>query len=128
MDHDQFVGHVQHRAELPSRGAAEKLIRATFETLAERLQPESAAHLAAQLPEELGRHLRGIGTFEHLTLEEFYERIASRTNDNFEKSMWRVRAVVETLYEAVSPGAMEKLRKQLPAQFQPLLTMPVPAL
>jgi uncharacterized protein (DUF2267 family) len=120
MTHDEFVGHVQHRAELPSRGAAEAVIRVTLETLGERLQKNAAKHLAAQLPPEIGRHLIGADHFEHLKLEEFYNRVAARENTDSVKAADSVAAVVQTLREAVSPGAIGKLRQQLPIEFQEL--------
>jgi uncharacterized protein (DUF2267 family) len=55
MRHDEFIGEVQHRVKLPSRGDAERATRATLETLGERLgAPDNHA---AQLPPEIGRHL-----------------------------------------------------------------------
>jgi len=119
MNHDEFVGHVQHMAHLPSRGDAETIIRATFETLGERLQTESAAHVAAQLPPELGRHLRN-RPFEHLSLHEFNERVAEREHHDIEKASFHARCVLDTLSAAISPGAVRKIRKQLPEEFQTL--------
>ena len=52
MDHDSFIGEVQNRAELASRGEALSATRATLETLGERLQEGQATNLAAQLPED----------------------------------------------------------------------------
>lgn len=123
MNHDEFVGQVQHRAHLPSRGDAELIIRATFETLGERLQSESAEHVAAQLPPELGRHLKD-RPFEHLSLDDFNERIAAREHTDVPKAMFHARCVLETLRSAISPGAVRKIRLQLPEEFQPLLGMP----
>jgi uncharacterized protein (DUF2267 family) len=123
MNHDEFVGQVQHRAHLPSRGDAETIIRATFETLGERLQKESADHVAAQLPPELGRHLRN-RIFEHLTLQDFNERVAEREHGDVEKATFHARCVLDTLRTAVSTGAVQKIRLQLPKEFQPLLGMP----
>ncbi len=47
MHHDQFVGHVQNRAGLPSRGDAEAAIRATLETLGEEFARQLPAEYAA---------------------------------------------------------------------------------
>ena len=120
MNHDEFVGQVQHRAHLSSRGDAELIIRATFETLGERLQSESAEHVAAQLPPELGRHLRN-RRFEHLSLHDFNKRVAEREHHDVEKASFHARCVLDTLSAAISPGAVQKIRKQLPEEFQPLL-------
>lgn len=121
MKHDEFVGRVQHLAHLPSRGDAELIIRATFETLGERLQLESAEHLAAQLPPELGRHLRN-RPFQHLSVRDFNERVAEREHHDVEKASFHARCVLDTLTAAISPGAVQKVRKQLPQEFQPLFS------
>jgi uncharacterized protein (DUF2267 family) len=121
MNHDEFVGHVQHRAHLPSRGAAETIIRATLETLRERVQPEVAGHIAAQLPPEIGRHLRG-GHFEHLDLAGFYGRVARREDMDIDKAAFHARCVLETLVEAVTPGAARKLETQMPQEFRELIS------
>jgi len=123
MNHDEFVGHVQHLAHLPSRGDAELIIRATFETLGERLQSESAEHVAAQLPPELGRHLKN-RRFEHLSLRDFNERVAEREHHDVEKATFHARCVLNALRSAITPGAVRKIRLQLPEEFQPLLGMP----
>ena len=120
MTHDEFVGHVQHLAHLPSRGDAELIIRATFETLGERLQSASAEHVAAQLPPELGRHLKN-RRFEHLSLRDFNARVAEREHDDVQKASFHARCVLDTLSAAISPGAVRKIRMQLPEEFQPLL-------
>jgi len=120
MNHDEFVGQVQHRAHLASRGDAETIIRATFETLGERLQPQAAAHVAAQLPPELGRHLEN-RAFEHLSVHDFNERVAGREHADIEKASFHARCVLDTMREAISPGAVRKLRQQMPQEFQPLL-------
>jgi uncharacterized protein (DUF2267 family) len=122
MNHDEFVGHVQHRAHLASRGAAETIIRATLETLRERLQPEAAAHVAAQLPREIGRHLRG-GHFEHFSLSDFYRRVARREEVDIEKAAFHAHCVLETVAEAITPGAVRKLEKQMPLEFNELITV-----
>ncbi len=120
MNHDEFVGHVQHLAHLPSRGDAETIIRATLETLGDRLQPQAAAHVAAQLPSELGRHLQN-RAFEHLSVRDFHARVAEREHADVEKAIFHARCVLDTVREAISPGAVRKLRQQLPQEFQPLL-------
>ena len=123
MNHDDFVGHVQHRAQLPSRGAAETIIRATFETLGERLQRSSVNHLGAQLPPELARHLATGNPFEHMSLDEFYKRVADREGGDLPKAAFHAKCVMETVAEAISPGALRKLQMQLPVEFHDLFAL-----
>ena len=120
MNHDEFVGEVQHRARLASRGDAETVIRATFETLGERLLPRAAAHVAAQLPPELGRHLRD-REFQHLTVSDFCERVAEREHADRAKAAFHARCVYDTLRDAISPGTVRKVERQLPSEFLVLL-------
>lgn len=48
MQYDNFIGEVQHRAQLDSREAALSVSRATLTTLSERIQPGEAENLGAQ--------------------------------------------------------------------------------
>ena len=84
MQHDQFVGQVQARARLGSRGAAETATRASLETLAERVPSTLAVNLASQLPTEVGEHLRRVAfaadeprTGVRMSRQEFFDRVAA---------------------------------------------------
>jgi uncharacterized protein (DUF2267 family) len=123
MQHDEFIGRVQHHARLSSRGAAEQATRATLETLAERLAGGEAKDLAAQLPQGIDVHLRSkrpeeVG--ERFSLEEFFRRVSQREGVDLPKATYHARAVIEVLKEAVSKGEMDDVRAQLPAEFDRL--------
>ncbi len=124
MIHDEFVGQVQARARLGSRGAAETAIRATLETLAERLEAGASENLAAQLPPEIGLHLRGDHAiaFERMSLSDFFHHVQAREGGGVDlpEATYHVRVVMEVLQEAVSPGSIEKIRVTLPAEFRPI--------
>jgi uncharacterized protein (DUF2267 family) len=124
MTHDEFVGQVQARAKLDSRGHAETAIRATLETLAERLEPGIADNIASQLPQEIARHLTTDTTFQRLTLDEFFHRVREREGPSAElpDSTYHARVVMEVLQLAITPAAVEKLRTQFPAEYEPLLS------
>jgi uncharacterized protein (DUF2267 family) len=122
MKHDEFIGQVQHRAHLDSRGQAERATRVTLETLAERLAGGEAKDLAAQLPLGIGEHLTdqwsAIG--ERFSLEEFFRRVSLREGVDLPDAVFHARAVIEVLGEAVSKGEMDDVRAQLPAEFDQL--------
>lgn len=121
MQHDEFIGKVQAAARLPSRGDAEQATRATLETLGERLAGGAPGNLAAQLPEEIGRHLeQKEGEVETFDLDAFFQRVSERTGDDLPGAVHEARAVVTVVGEAVSPGEMDKVRQQLPEDFDPL--------
>jgi uncharacterized protein (DUF2267 family) len=122
MTYEEFVGHVQHRAHLPSQEAGLRAARATLETLSERIEPGAAAHLAAQLPRELGRFLTTPSEFRRLSLKEFFESIQQREGDavDLPAAVYHARVVFEVLQEAVAPGTIQKIRSELPAEYTPL--------
>ena len=122
MDHDQFIGQVQHRARLGSRGDAERATRATLETLAERMADGAAHNLAAQLPSEIGEHLRRnapdqSGTGEPFSLDEFFERVTEREGVDQPDAAFHARVVLEVTDEVTTGGLMTKVRDQFPDSF-----------
>jgi uncharacterized protein (DUF2267 family) len=133
MDHDSFIGEVQNRAELASRGAALGASRATLQTFGERIQEGEATNLAAQLPDELARFLEEhADTTESFDFREFVERVAERDEnlgdggideDDLSEAALHARAVVDVLDEAVTEGQIEDLRSQLPDDYDDLFEL-----
>ncbi|WP_059008300.1 DUF2267 domain-containing protein [Streptomyces specialis] len=120
MQHDEFIGQVQARARLSSRGAAEAATRASLETLAERIPPNLAANLAAQLPHEIGEHLRRVAaapdlpaTGIRMSRAEFFDRVAQRSGADTPKAVHEARCVVEVTGEATVGGLTGKIRDSL---------------
>jgi uncharacterized protein (DUF2267 family) len=114
MQHDVFIGQVQARAHLDSRGAAERATRASLETLAERVPAPVAEKAATQLPHEIGEHLRRVAyapdeafTGERMSQEDFFTRIASRAGTTYPKAIHEARCVIEVAEEATG-GALGK--------------------
>lgn len=125
MDHDEFIGQVQHRARLGSRGDAERAARATLETLAERMAAGAAQNLAAQLPREIGEHLRREapaqgGTGERFSLDDFFERVTEREGIDQPDAAFHARVVLEVTDEATTGSLMAKVREQFPSEFDRL--------
>ncbi len=127
MQHDEFIGQVQHRAALPSRGSAERVTRATLETLGERIPDSVAEDLAGQLPDEIAEHLRRIeharttDTGERFGVEEFLARVAERAGESPEPAQDAARVVFEVIRQATTPGLLDKVRNTLPAELKPLV-------
>lgn len=124
MQHDEFVGLVQQRARVDSRGAAQQAIKATLETLGERLAGGMPGNLAAQLPEPLGDHLvRGEGDTEQFGVDEFYRRVAEResTGTDLPQAVFHAKAVLSVVREALQGNALAKVTDQLPAEYADLL-------
>jgi uncharacterized protein (DUF2267 family) len=79
MEHDHLIGQVQHRARLSSHGEAEVAVRATLQTLEERISGGAYQNLIAQLPQGIGEYRDASDidrrrTGERFGLDEFLER------------------------------------------------------
>jgi uncharacterized protein (DUF2267 family) len=115
MQHDEFIGLVQHRARLDSRGAAEAATRATLETLGERLAGGQPSNLGGQLPQEIRLHLeRQDGPSESFGLQEFYERVADREGPGVDlpQAAFHARAVLSVVDEAITGAGLRDVRDQ----------------
>lgn len=121
MKRDEFVEEVQERGHMGSREEAESAIRATLQTLAERLRGEEAEHLASQLPPGIAEHLRYERAGESFDLQEFFDRVDERDEVADEpRAVYHARVVIEVLGDAVTEGEMDDIRSQLPAEYAPL--------
>lgn len=120
MRHDEFIGQVQARARLDSRGAAEAATRASLETLAERIPPPLAGHVAAQLPWEVGEHLRRVATAPDLPAtgirmspQEFFDRVGQRARAAAPRARQEVQSVMAVVAEATQGSLMDKVRQSV---------------
>ncbi len=123
MQYDQFIGEVVNRARLPSQGEAVAAVRATLQTLAERLAGGAADNLAAQLPTEIGEYLRQVPMAElplRMSLDEFFLRVSEREHVDLPDAIYHARVVMEVVREAVSSGTLENIRAQLPDEYDRL--------
>ncbi|WP_026735520.1 DUF2267 domain-containing protein [Fischerella sp. PCC 9605] len=122
MQHDEFIGQVQHRARLSSRGDAEVATRATLETLAERLAGYEPFDAASQLPRGIAEYMqhRDAGMGERFSLDEFFRRVSAREGVELPQAVFHARVVMEVLQEAISEGEINDIRAQLPEEFNPL--------
>lgn len=126
MQYDEFIGEVQHRAQLDSREAALSATRATLTTLSERIQPGQADNIGAQLPEELGRHLGKIDAVDSFGWKDFVDRVAEREELGGEGRgdvIYRARVVMEVVAEVVPQSAMNDLKDQLPGEYDDLFKL-----
>lgn len=136
MRYEEFTGQVQARAGLGSRQDAEAAVRATLETVAERVPDGLADHLAAQLPHEAAQPLRR-AVAEHeasphvraearvrgepFDLPVFAGRVAWRAETSEEDALVRAAAVLNVLDAAVAPELMRKLEGALPPDIRDVM-------
>ncbi|WP_242900711.1 DUF2267 domain-containing protein [Actinomadura terrae] len=127
MRHEEFIGQVQDRARLPGWGDAERASRATLETLGERVPEGLADHLAAQLPHEIGEHLRrtevygGLGSGERFGKHDFIERVALRAGTNEARAAFLARSVLDVVGDATQGSITAKVRDALPPDVRELM-------
>jgi uncharacterized protein (DUF2267 family) len=120
MTFDEFVGQVHNQIEASDTGEALSAIRATLQTLAERLHGEEAAHVAAQLPDEIGAYMRLTKKNDIFDLEEFLERVRKREGVDIRDAAYHTRVVINVLSEALTQGEMDDVRGQLSDDYNPL--------
>lgn len=123
MEYRDFIGAVQNRARVGTEEQALSAIRATLETLGERIVTGEAEDLAAQLPREIGYYLRQhADNNERFDLDEFYERVTRRESMavDLPDAVHHARVVMSVLEEATTPGEMADVRAQLPDEFDDL--------
>jgi uncharacterized protein (DUF2267 family) len=124
MEHDEFIGQLQSRARLASRGEAEVAARATLQTLSERISDGLFQNLVSQLPKGIGDYpptdldLRDTG--DRFSYDEFLDRVAEREGVRKQDAAFHARCVLEVVDEATTGALMAKVREQLPTEFNAL--------
>lgn len=126
MQYQRFVDEVQRRGHLASPEASRRAIETTLTRLAERVTPDAADELAAQLPPEIGRFLRNP---EHRnqapSLDQWLATVALREEDRtggagHASANDHAAAVLTVLRSALSPGMARNIEAQLPQEFRTL--------
>ena len=120
MKGEQFIAEVRNLAELDTNEDAQKAIRATLETLRERLVGNEPADLAAQLPPEIAPFVEGVGGREAFSVDEFYDRVAQKEGTESEEAVKHARAVATVLQTAVTGGELDDVRSQLGNDYEEL--------
>jgi uncharacterized protein (DUF2267 family) len=128
VDVTEFHSHVAARLPAPlENGSGETLEVATLchevlSALADRLTPNEAAELGAELPEELGDLLlaaSGDGTLER---EEFIEDLAARLDIDDDEAETAATAVLVAVRECLEPLVeIEQVLEGLPPDLQRMM-------
>ncbi|WP_229380147.1 DUF2267 domain-containing protein [Haloterrigena salifodinae] len=85
-------------------------------TLSERIQPDDAENLGAQLPDELGRFLEEVDDVERFDFDEFVNRVTEREEigvDDQADAAFHARVVMDVVAETVTNGEFEDIERQL---------------
>ena len=127
MQHDDFIGQVQARGKLANTGQAERVTRSVLETIGERIPDGLSDNLAAQLPHEIGEHLRRTersdkgGTGERFDRTDFVTRVEERAGLDRPQAVYAARVVCEVIGEATQGGVMAKVREALPPDVREII-------
>lgn len=117
MDHDAFIGKVQQRADLASRGEADSATRAVLSTLGERITEREAEDLESQLPMEVGRYLTDdVEHAQQFDFEAFADRVAEKAQaaDVEDDPRGTSQAVASVVAEATTEGEFRDIVNQFP--------------
>jgi uncharacterized protein (DUF2267 family) len=99
-----------------------ELTEAVLQSLAERLTPDEAAELGAELPEELGDILAGASGDGELEHDEFIEDIAARLDLDDDQAEIGARAVLRAVREAIEPVvSIEQVLETLPSDLAQMM-------
>lgn len=122
MKYEEFISSVKRRARLTSAEEADRAVKATLETLAERLTGDEAEQLAAQLPGKVAMYMQPshAGTNDDFSLDEFFSRVSEREKVSLVEANYHARVVTGLLTEVVTMGEIEDVRAQLPEDFAEL--------
>jgi uncharacterized protein (DUF2267 family) len=121
---DQFIAEVRNLAELDNNEEAKRAIRATLETLRERLAGNEPSHLAAQLPPEIAPYVEGTGGQESFSVNGFYDWVAQKEGVGHDETVRHARAVATVLQTAVTGAEIDDVRSQLGNEYEELFGQP----
>lgn len=110
-----------------SHESAKRATAAVFHALRDRLTPDEADQVMAQLPREL-KEVWGAGEASErrpvkMDREEFYERVTRETGATSDRdARWLTLAVFTALQKQLSPGEAEDVLAQLPKDLKEVWT------
>jgi uncharacterized protein (DUF2267 family) len=122
MDASDFYALVQ--ARMPDVDLeAEQVTREVFSALADRLTPEEAAELGAELPESLGDLLAAAHGDGKLDKDDFIEDLAERLDLDDADAEAAAGAVLVTVREVLEPVvSIDQVLEVLPPDLAQLMT------
>jgi uncharacterized protein (DUF2267 family) len=123
VNYDEFMKEVRERSGLDQE-QADKAVRATLNTLAERLKGGEPKDLASQLPEPLKDTVlltSGRGAGMRIPVPDFIEIVADREGASPDEARKHIEAVIGTLRDAVTEGEFDDVMAQLDPEYQELV-------
>ncbi|MCU4750684.1 DUF2267 domain-containing protein [Halobacteria archaeon AArc-curdl1] len=123
MNYKAFIGQVQHRLEYAQFGQGVRATRAVLRTLGERLHEGEATDLASPLPMEIDRYLSEAEHGQRFDYGEFLDRVSEREGVDRADANYHAQQVLAIVAEVVPPGNIEKIKNQLPEEYDRLFEL-----
>lgn len=121
MQYQEFISEVKQKTNIQSDAMAEKAVRATLQTLSERLEGGEPNHIASQLPEEMKSFMKiKKNEIEKFNVEDFFKKVSERENTTLGEAKNHSQAVVSVLCNAITEGEVKYMMDQLPGEFESL--------
>lgn len=109
------------RQSLGDEETALRAVRATLETLAERIGKDEALHMVPALPPEVAPWLFTAGPAQRFDSADFVSRVAHREDAPIEAAQRHTTVVMTALGQALDDETYRHLTARLPRTFAPLL-------
>jgi uncharacterized protein (DUF2267 family) len=123
MDVDDLYRRVAARLPDGIEIEAETVTHEVLAALAERLRPDEAAELGAELPEELGNVLAAASGDGRLTRDQLIEDIASRLDVDDDDAETSTMAVLGVIREVLEPVVeIDQILESLPSDLAQLMS------
>jgi uncharacterized protein (DUF2267 family) len=123
MNLAELYDRVAHQLPEDFDVPVELLIRGVLAEIAERLRPEEAAELGAELPEELGDILAQARGDGHLERDEFLESLAARLDVDDHEAELGAHVVLASVRELLEPIlAMDEVLEALPPDLAQMMS------
>ncbi|MCI0573615.1 MAG: DUF2267 domain-containing protein [Myxococcaceae bacterium] len=114
MTHGEFLSFVAERSGLTSTEEAGRTVRAVLEAIGQLMSRPDRRTLAEELPAQLAKTLRSVDHTEELDLTQLYARIAAQEGVRPGFAVEHTGVVCQVVAEALSPGALHRVRETLP--------------
>src|SRR5579885_3441256 len=125
MDYRELVQAIKHETDLEDRERAEETAFVVLDALGERIGGGEAHDLFSQLPDPLRTRLDARVELQRparsVPAARFVEEVVARLGVDREEAKRRVRAVLEVVRRAVSPGELEDVLAQLDSSYSELV-------
>jgi uncharacterized protein (DUF2267 family) len=127
MQYNEIINKIQELTGIREEKQAALLLHAVLGTLGDQIYRTEETLIASQLPKELKDVFfeyqpkeRGRGEVAHYAVEEFYNRVKARANVTFQEAQRFSAIIMHVMKQALSPGIIENLKKELPVDFHKL--------